>query len=437
MGSSNSLAGPGPHGGRRSVIGPLCTTAATAPHHRSVTRAYASVRPHSAVSIQRSNFQPTSGRSPTREKPHERCSASLASFGRAITASTWCTPSARSRASSSSYSCAAEALPARRVVQVDRDLAGAGVRRPRAVRRGVGVAHHLAGGGVGDEQVVTRLVAGQPSLPVAQPGGVEVERRDRVPHLFVVDGRDSWEVGRICAAHGHGFHDDVPMIGVQHRARHQGLDLGPRRPLPRVRLRRPGPRPHRSRPAAARRRVGLGSGAAPAERDQAARREDLVAAGVRLPRPRRAPPLRRAPGPDARAGRADLRQLGPGRHRRRGALRPPGPRGRRPRAGGGGRGGRSAVRRDPRRPRRDLGPPRAARQRQRVHRRLDRPLPPPRRAAPHPRRPRHRRSSHRGGVRRRRCVVQRRELGDERRGPRRARLASRCRRGGSVGARDR
>ena len=47
----------------------------------------------------------------------------------------------------------------------------------------------------------------------------------------------------------------------------------------------------------------------------------LVAAGVRLPRPRRAPALRRAADRDADRARAALRQLGPGRHRRREALR--------------------------------------------------------------------------------------------------------------------
>ena len=62
----------------------------------------------------------------------------------------------------------AEALPARLGGQVDRDLAGAGVRRPRAVRRRVGVAHHVAGRGVGHQQVVARLGAGQPGLPVAE-----------------------------------------------------------------------------------------------------------------------------------------------------------------------------------------------------------------------------------------------------------------------------
>ena len=74
---------------------------------RSLTRIRLLQReaPH-AVSIQRSNFQPTSGSTPTRSKPQARCSASLASFGSAITASTWCTPSARSRASRSSYSAA-------------------------------------------------------------------------------------------------------------------------------------------------------------------------------------------------------------------------------------------------------------------------------------------------------------------------------------------
>ena len=68
--------------------------------------------------------------------------------------------------------------------------------------------------------------------------------------------------------------------------------------------------------------------------------------------------LRAAAGPDARRRRRRVRQLGPGRHRGRGALRPAGPRGRRPRAGRGGGGGRGA-RTTRRSPRRRLGPPRA------------------------------------------------------------------------------
>ena len=62
--------------------------------------------------------------------------------------------------------------------------------------------------------------------------------------------------------------------------------------------------------------------------------ERVVAAGVRLPRPRRAPGLPRADDRDADRGRAAVRQLGPGHHGRRAALRPAGARDRRADAGG-------------------------------------------------------------------------------------------------------
>ena len=51
--------------------------------------------------------------------------------------------------------------------------------------------------------------------------------------------------------------------------------------------------------------------------DRTPGRRRVVAAGVRLPRPRRAPALRRAGRADARRGRPDVRELGPGRDRGR------------------------------------------------------------------------------------------------------------------------
>ena len=279
----------------------------------------------------------------------------------------------------------AEALPARRVVQVDRDLAGAGVRRPRAVGRRVGVAHDLrrGAGGVGDEQVVAGLGAGQPGLPVAQPRRLEVEGRDRGADLLVVDGRDSREVGRICAAHGHGFHDDVAH------------DRAPASsPTPRT---GPGcsrePCPECGFVAADVDRADLGA-AAPRRRasagprccasptaHRAARRADLVAAGVRLPRPRRAPHLRRAAGPDARARTTRRSPTGTRtRPRSRGATTCRTPRSSGPSWSAAAEAVAARYDAIKRRARGDLGPPRAARQRQRVHRRLHRALPPARRA---------------------------------------------------------
>ena len=116
----------------------------------------------------------------------------------------------------------------------------------------------------------------------------------------------------------------------EHRARHQGLDLGHRGAVRAVRLRpgrvararprRPDPREHpRLVRRAGRRRLR-----------RTPRSARVVPTGVRLPRPRRARAVRRAGAADARRGRPDLRELGPGRHRRRAGLRPPGPgRGRR------------------------------------------------------------------------------------------------------------
>ena len=113
----------------------------------------------------------------------------------------------------------------------------------------------------------------------------------------------------------------------------------------------------------------------------------LVAARVRLPRPRRQPALRRAGPPDAGRGQPHLRQLGPGPDRRRRRLRRAGSgRGRR-RGRRGRRRGRGDLRRRVRRP---VAAHRHPQQRRRLHRRHPRPLPPARPGPPRPRRlPRH------------------------------------------------
>ena len=81
--------------------------------------------------------------------------------------------------------------------------------------------------------------------------------------------------------------------GHRARAGRQGLDLGAGAGLPRVRLRGLRGRARRRGAAAARQRRRLG-GAAGRSRAPPARTGRVVAARVRLPRPRRAPPLRRA-----------------------------------------------------------------------------------------------------------------------------------------------
>ena len=60
--------------------------------------------------------------------------------------------------------------------------------------------------------------------------------------------------------------------------------------------------------------------------DGPAQRRPVVGPGVRLPRARRPPPLRRAAGAHAHRGRPRLRQLGPGRDRGRRPLQRAGPR---------------------------------------------------------------------------------------------------------------
>ena len=106
-------------------------------------------------------------------------------------------------------------------------------------------------------------------------------------------------------------------------------------------------------------------------------------AGVRLPRPRRAPGLPRAADRDDDRARAAVRQLGPGRDRRRAALRPAGARDRRADAGGLGVRRRRRLRVGPGR---RLGPQGRPQRRQRLQHRLARALPPPRHRAPPARR---------------------------------------------------
>ena len=266
-----------------------------------------------------------------------------------------------------------------------RTPAAGGTSRSRRSRRRLGRSRRRAGG---------RPARCWPAAPPSRTAAaVEVEGRDRGAHLLVVDGRDSREVGRICAAHRHGLHDDVPMIEpASSPASSRTPRTGPGSSAS------PAPSAASSPPTSTASDLGrllrddadrLGRGARPAGGDRAARRAHLVAAGVRLPRPRRAPHLRRAAGPDARAGRADLRQLGPGRDGRRGALRPPGP------GRGRARAGRRRPRRSPRGTTRSSTRPRrpgrgAALRSNGSEFTVDstRPLPPARRAAPQPRRPR-------------------------------------------------
>ena len=94
-------------------------------------------------------------------------------------------------------------------------------------------------------------------------------------------------------------------------AGHQGLDLGAGAALPGVRLRRGRRRRATGCRGVPRQRPRSGS-ALLADPDVAdpARPGTLVAAGVRLPRPRRAPGLRRPARADARRGRPDLRRTG-------------------------------------------------------------------------------------------------------------------------------
>ena len=93
-----------------------------------------------------------------------------------------------------------------------------------------------------------------------------------------------------------------------------------------------------------RQRDHVGGGADARRRGDPPGARHLVAAGVRLPRPRRAPHLRPAGRPDARRGRPDVRELGPGRDRDRRAVRRAGPGRGRGRAAGRGRDGRRALR---------------------------------------------------------------------------------------------
>ena len=111
--------------------------------------------------------------------------------------------------------------------------------------------------------------------------------------------------------------------GHADRAGREGLDLGARAGVPRVRLRHRATSTGTSWPAASPRTTDAWR--AILERPDVRERPDethLVAARVRLPRARRPPGLRRPGRPDARRGRPALRELGPGRHRRRGRATP-------------------------------------------------------------------------------------------------------------------
>ena len=129
--------------------------------------------------------------------------------------------------------------------------------------------------------------------------------------------------------------------------------------------------------------VGVAGPDGRARRDRPAGARRLVAAGVRLPRPRRAPGLPRAADRDDDRARAALRQLGPGHDGRRAALRPAGARDRRADPGGVGvrRGGPLRLG-----PGRRLGSQGHPQRRQRVQHRLAREVPPPRHRAPPARR---------------------------------------------------
>ncbi len=108
------------------------------------------------------------------------------------------------------------------------------------------------------------------------------------------------------------------------RAGYQGLDLGAGASLPGVRPGHAGLFPRGGRGDDPGQRGGV---AGRAGRERARRRAAppvtgrLVGTGIRVPRPRRAPALRRAARADAHRRRAALRQLGPGRHGRRRAIR--------------------------------------------------------------------------------------------------------------------
>ena len=84
--------------------------------------------------------------------------------------------------------------------------------------------------------------------------------------------------------------------------------------------------PARPAPRDPQQRRGLARPDGRPRRQRSSRPAGVVAAGVRVPRARRAPDLPRADHADARPGRAALRQLGPGRHRHRAAVRPAGAR---------------------------------------------------------------------------------------------------------------
>ncbi len=149
------------------------------------------------------------------------------------------------------------------------------------------------------------------------------------------NGRISWSHDRPYAWVACG-HDDHPG--------HQGLDLGAAAPLPRVRLRHPGLCRHRRPRHDHGQRRGLAARAGRRRADPPGTGQ-VVAAGVRLPRPRRAPALRPAARADAQPGRPAVPELGPGRDRRRRPLRRAGPgRGRRGAAPGGPRHRRAGSR---------------------------------------------------------------------------------------------
>ena len=132
-------------------------------------------------------------------------------------------------------------------------------------------------------------------------------------------GRILSQPGRIS---GDGRWNHTATIRCDDRARHQGLDLGPRPPVPRVRPRRAPAGRRRRGGQHPRQRAGLGARCCAGADVRHRPRPDVGRHRVRLPRPRRPPALRRRLRADADRGRPALRELGPGRDRGRRALRP-------------------------------------------------------------------------------------------------------------------
>ena len=314
--------------------------------HRAGRSSSQSLSAQIAVSIQRSNLRPTSRSTPTGSKPNARCSASLAVVGQrdhrhhdvhAVGAAAW--------PSSSSYSGAAEAAGRRR-------------RRPgRPTSRGCARTPAAAGrtrrtrsrrprpSPLGDQQVVARLGARQPGPASTRSGGGSVSNvRSRSADLVVVDRRDRGQVRarsrrRITMRHLSRWQDPtVPGSAppVRMWPWHHAEPIEPdtkdwtwvlERPCPECGFDAGGGRPRRPGRGDPRQRRRLAAGA----RDRRARPSG--------PRPtcgrRRSTPATSATctaSSRERLGQmlteddARLRQLGPGRDRGRGALRPAGPR---------------------------------------------------------------------------------------------------------------